>query len=216
MQMTMMDVAAAALATKKREHAYRTRLLVGLTTIVLTLILTILITFQSLMISKRVNNSNFRLLGLRDLCGGERDDDCRNDPNKDKPGLCGCGVPNTDTDGDGTPDCKDSCLHDGSKMSPDVCRCGHPDTDMDGDGTPDCCDGCPRDAHKTRSGTCGCGRPNLDVNVGGMPDCCINNDSSILSLCANWHPLECGGCTKDNYRIWKDCSDIGRSTNTLE
>lgn len=32
-------------------------------------------------------------------------DDCPSDPAKDDPGVCGCGVADTDSDGDGTPDC---------------------------------------------------------------------------------------------------------------
>lgn len=36
-------------------------------------------------------------------------DGCPNDPQKSKPGICGCGTPDTDTDGDGIPDCKDQC-----------------------------------------------------------------------------------------------------------
>jgi len=121
-----MPITINVAASAKQEHAYRT-CLAGLTTLVLALVLTILPTFKSPISS--VNNSDFRLLGLRDLCKQERDD-CRNDPNKDKPGLCGCSVPDTNMDGDGTPDCHDgSCPHDASKMSPDVCGCGNPDND---------------------------------------------------------------------------------------
>ena len=42
--------------------------------------------------------------GLIDDC-----DDCPNDPEKTQPGVCGCGVPDTDDDGDSTPDCHDLC-----------------------------------------------------------------------------------------------------------
>jgi hypothetical protein len=33
-------------------------------------------------------------------------DNCPSDPNKINPGICGCGVSDVDSDGDGTPDCK--------------------------------------------------------------------------------------------------------------
>ena len=36
-------------------------------------------------------------------------DGCPDDPLKMAPGTCGCGEPDTDTDADGTPDCKDEC-----------------------------------------------------------------------------------------------------------
>jgi hypothetical protein len=35
-------------------------------------------------------------------------DGCIDDPNKDEPGICGCGVVDNDSDGDGIPDCVDS------------------------------------------------------------------------------------------------------------
>jgi hypothetical protein len=36
------------------------------------------------------------------------DDGCPSDPGKTTPGICDCGVPDTDSDNDGVPDCKDS------------------------------------------------------------------------------------------------------------
>jgi hypothetical protein len=41
--------------------------------------------------------------------GGGSQDNCPNDPNKTQPGICGCGVADVDTDGDGIYDCNDNC-----------------------------------------------------------------------------------------------------------
>jgi len=98
-------------------------------------------------------------------------DACPEDPDKLEPGLCGCGVPDTDTDGDGTPDCHDACPEDPDKVEPGACGCGVPDTDTDGDGTPDCLDGCPEDPDKVEPGACGCGVPDTDTDGDGTPDC---------------------------------------------
>ncbi len=43
--------------------------------------------------------------GLDGACG----DGCPNDPAKTSDGLCGCGVPDVDTDADTVPDCHDQC-----------------------------------------------------------------------------------------------------------
>ncbi|QQR87240.1 MAG: gliding motility-associated C-terminal domain-containing protein [Flavobacteriales bacterium] len=58
------------------------------------------------------------------------------------PGVCGCGVPGTDTDTDGTADCVDGCPADPNKIAPGTCGCGVADTDTDGDGNADCIDTC--------------------------------------------------------------------------
>ncbi len=70
-------------------------------------------------------------------------DKCPDDPDKTEPGLCGCGTPDTDGDGDGTPDCLDDCPDDPAKTAPGQCGCGIPDTDGDQDGLADCVDPCP-------------------------------------------------------------------------
>lgn len=65
---------------------------------------------------------------------------CPADPAKTDPGLCGCGVEDTDTDLDGTPDCNDNCPNDAGKTGPGACGCGAADTDSNNDGIPDCND----------------------------------------------------------------------------
>ncbi|MBM4361751.1 MAG: C-type lectin domain-containing protein, partial [Deltaproteobacteria bacterium] len=78
------------------------------------------------------------------------------DTGKPEPGQCGCGTPDTDSDGDTTADCVDRCPDDNLKTAPGLCGCGTPDTDSDGDKIPDCKDPCPADASTTVGGDCGC------------------------------------------------------------
>jgi hypothetical protein len=98
-------------------------------------------------------------------------DGCPNDPNKSAPGQCGCGVPDTDSDGDGTANCHDGCPNDPLKTAPGQCGCGVPDTDSDGDGTANCHDGCPNDPNKIAPGQCGCGVPDTDSDGDGTANC---------------------------------------------
>ena len=51
---------------------------------------------------------------------------CPSDPAKTAPGLCGCGVVDSeaDVDGDGVIDCLDGCPNDPFKSAVDVCPCG--------------------------------------------------------------------------------------------
>ena len=63
---------------------------------------------------------------------------CPDDGDKTEPGLCGCGVGDEDSDGDGVVDCEDGCPSDPFKTEPGFCGCGVPDADTDGNGLPDC------------------------------------------------------------------------------
>ncbi len=116
----------------------------------------------------------------RELLERERDllkrrvpgvDQCPGSDIKVVPGICGCDTPDTDTDGDGTPDCKDACPQDPAKAAAGICGCGTPETDTDGDGTPDCKDLCPRQPAKVVPGLCGCDTPETDSDGDGTPDC---------------------------------------------
>ena len=51
-------------------------------------------------------------------------DKCPGDEEKIAPGMCGCGSPETDSDGDGVPDCADECPEDPDKSAPGECGCG--------------------------------------------------------------------------------------------
>ncbi|MBN1652354.1 MAG: LamG domain-containing protein [Deltaproteobacteria bacterium] len=55
------------------------------------------------------------------------EDECPEDPDKTTPGVCGCGVSDTDEDGDGTLDCNDACPQDDNKTEPGLCGCGNED-----------------------------------------------------------------------------------------
>lgn len=98
-------------------------------------------------------------------------DECANDPNKTKPGNCGCGVADTDSDSDadGTLDCNDHCPSDPNKTEPENCGCGVPETDTDLDGIVDCVDNCPNIANPNQS----------DDDSDGLGDVCDQcpNDS---------------------------------------
>jgi len=75
------------------------------------------------------------------LCEGDADGDgvdatcgdaCPDDPEKTAPGLCGCGIPDLDSDGDTVADCRDLCPNVDDRV------------DKDGDGYPDCALGLAR------------------------------------------------------------------------
>ncbi len=98
-------------------------------------------------------------------------DDCPSDANKTDPGQCGCGIADTDSDGDGVLDCNDGCPNDPGKSDPGTCGCGVSDVDANGDGVADCTDQCPDDPNKSSPGQCGCGVSDTDSDNDGTPDC---------------------------------------------
>ena len=113
--------------------------------------------------------------GFGDAC-----DACPLDPGKTQPGVCGCGTPDDDRDGDGEPDCLifgprppdtdgdgvddllDECPFDPNKVLEGICGCNIPDDDRDGDGVVDCLDNCPDRANPDQA----------DTNNNGIGDIC--------------------------------------------
>ncbi|UCG33933.1 MAG: hypothetical protein JSU68_04710, partial [Phycisphaerales bacterium] len=86
---------------------------------------------------------------LADLCRRRAEppgllvDLCPDDPLKLTPGICGCGVPDSDDDGDGVIGCLDNCPVDFNENQ----------LDSDGDGVGDACEGEPQPLPPA----CGCG-----------------------------------------------------------
>ena len=107
--------------------------------------------------------------------GGGVVDGCPYDPDKASPGVCGCGVPDIDSDDDGTHDCHDGCPNDPDKADPGVCGCGVPDTDTDDDGTPDCQDDDTEDLDQEEPDTEDAEEP--DVGTDGTDDASTNGDA---------------------------------------
>lgn len=90
-------------------------------------------------LSSLVNSGRFLNVGAM-LAAANPSDSCPTDPAKTTPGVCGCGVADTDSDGDGTADCIDGCVSDIGKIAAGVCGCGVSDADANNNSTPDCKD----------------------------------------------------------------------------
>jgi hypothetical protein len=155
-----------------------------------------------------VAGGRFLNLGSMAELAAQPSDQCPSDPDKTTPGECGCGVADTDSDGDGVANCKDSCPSDLGKTSPGACGCGVTDTDSDGDGVANCKDSCPNDSGKTSLGACGCGVADTDSDGDGTPNC----QDSCPSDGGKTTPGACGCGIADtdvngNGKI--DCLDTG-------
>jgi hypothetical protein len=117
---------------------------------------------------------------------------CPNDPNKIQPGICGCGVPDIDSDADEIPDCTDVCPDD---PNPD-----QGDTDVDGVG--DVCDLC------TDTDNDSYGNPGFPANNCFTDNC--PDDSNIGQADADIDGIGdvCDPCTDiddDDYGIGEEC-----------
>ncbi len=108
--------------------------------------------------------------GSVDTCDNVPTDNCTSDPNKTQPGMCGCGVPDSDQDRDGTADCQDLCASDPLKTAPGDCGCGQPEGLCS-------VDDCPSDPDKTQPGICGCGQPEPSPST---PDTCVGTDDAAI------------------------------------
>jgi len=106
--------------------------------------------------------------------------------------VCGCGVADTDSDNDGTPNCNDLCPNDPNKVAPGFCGCGVSDIDTDGDGIRDCVDNCDAIANPTQADCDSDGVGDVcelaagtqwDVNHDGTPDQCAACPG-IVSYCS--------------------------------
>lgn len=135
--------------------------------------------------------------------GGSETDQCPEDPDKLLPGICGCGIADSDTgddDEDGWPNCIDECPYDPDKFEPDDCGCGVAESDIDNDGTSDCLDECPNDANKNEEGDCGCGMDDTDSDGDGLADCLdscpYDAEKTSPGDCGCGQPEDtCGSCS---------------------
>jgi YVTN family beta-propeller protein len=102
-------------------------------------------------------------------------DSCPDDPTKTDPGICGCGVADTDSDSDGTADCNDTCPNDANNDADGDSVCGNVDNcptvansdqaNSDGDSLGDACDNC------TDTDGDGFGNPGFPANTCSLDNC---------------------------------------------
>lgn len=118
---------------------------------------------------------------------GDGMDYCPDNPNKLYPGVCGCDTAETDSNADGTPDCRDVCEHY---------------DDSDGDGIADCHDACPFDGNKLVPGLCGCGVSDARSGAG-----VVDTDGDGTSDCYDGVPLEEHNVTSPPWSVGQGWSE---------
>ena len=148
-------------------------------------------------------------------CTPDINDNCPDDPEKFDPGVCGCGVPDIDSDNDGILDCDDNCPDNPDKTSPGICGCGTLDIDSDQDDILDCFDGCIDDPDKSEPGICGCGITDIDTDRDGFSDCIdscpADSDKVDPGICG------CGQTDTDTDEdgLW-DCYDMDDDNDGID
>lgn len=144
-------------------------------------------------------------------------DECPDDPDKTFPGLCGCGVPDVDSDGDGTPDCTDGCLSDPDKAEPGICGCGAPELDSDSDGACDLsdqCEGNVASGDADHDGMCNDIDPTwvtmtaMPFSSGGLASAVLSDGLHVLGGGEDWGGIP----TLTNHYVYRDASDTWSSS----
>lgn len=111
-------------------------------------------------------------------------DDCPNDADKTEPGICGCQTPDTDTDGDRVPDCRDLCPTTPSGTT--SIDAGAPNADascpVDNGCPPGVRDGEPDEADTEPPGQSGCGC-SASRQPGGLPAGLLFGLVVVLARC---------------------------------
>ena len=117
----------------------------------------------------------------------ESEDACPDDPNKTTPGICGCGTPDSDEDGNGVVDCVET-------TDPDNDQCN---SDGDQDGICDDSDNCPEISNAAQ----------IDTDGDGEGDeCDWDDDNDIVPDDADLDRQNPYICRDDDYDTCDDCS----------
>ncbi|MEY4831183.1 MAG: hypothetical protein RLZZ562_2979, partial [Planctomycetota bacterium] len=119
---------------------------------------------------------------------------CPNDPNKLRPGQCGCGVADTDTDSDGTADCNDGCPTVAGLLAP---RTFFADVDLDTFGN-------------AASTTAFCSLTAPEGFAANSTDC---DDASLLYADADNDTYGAGAPTACGVALNTDCNDSDAAIN---